>query len=88
MLDTHQKAIKLNYNKQKGYKMSAMKALLQDAANIVHTGNVEELEDLLTGWKPEERLNLIMEAIRFNGIITDDCSCTSHKLSAYAGSDS
>ena len=68
--------------------MSAMKALLHDAANMVHTGNVEELEDLLNGWKPEERLNLIMEAIRFNGIITDDCECISHKLSAYAGSDS
>ena len=67
--------------------MSAMKALLHDAANMVHTGNVEELEDLLNGWKTEERLNLIHEAIRFNGIITDDCQCTTHKLAAYAGSE-
>jgi hypothetical protein len=67
--------------------MSAMKALLHDAANMVHTGSVEELQDLLNGWSKEEQLNLVMEAIRFNGIITDDCSCISHKLAAYAGSD-
>ena len=67
--------------------MSAMKALLHDAANMVHTGSVEELQDLLNGWSSEEQLTLVMEAIRFNGVLSDDCECTSHKLAAYAGSD-
>ena len=67
--------------------MSAMKALLHDAANMVHTGSVDELQDLLNGWNTEDRLNLVLEAIRFNAIITEDCNCISHKLSAYAGSE-
>ncbi len=67
--------------------MSYMKKVIEDVAAMVHTGNREELEDLLNGLTAEEIVNLLLEGIQLNGIISPDCDCLTHKLGAYAGND-
>jgi hypothetical protein len=68
--------------------MSGIKRYLEDVAAQVHTGNRAELEDLLGSWSNEDKVNILLEAIQLNGIIGPDCECMSHKLSAYAESNS
>jgi hypothetical protein len=67
--------------------MSYMKQVIEDTASMIHTGNREELEDLLNGLTAEEIVNLLLEGIQLNGIISKDCDCIAHKLAAYAGND-
>jgi hypothetical protein len=68
--------------------MGMMKRYLEDVAAQVHTGNRLELEDLLGSWSDEDKINILLEAIELNGIIGPDCECQSHKLKAYAESES
>jgi hypothetical protein len=67
--------------------MSAVKRMIEDVAAMVHVGNREELEDFVTGFTAEEIVNLLLEGIQLNAIISNDCDCATHKLAAYAGSD-
>jgi hypothetical protein len=68
--------------------MGMMKRYLEDVAAQVHTGNRAEVEDLLGSWSDEDKVNILLEAIELNGIIGPDCECMSHKLKAYAESES
>jgi hypothetical protein len=52
--------------------MSAIKRLIEDAAGLVHDGNREALEQLLTGWQDAEKVALLMDAIALNRLI---CGC-------------
>jgi hypothetical protein len=56
--------------------MSAMKRLIEDAAGLVHDGNREALEQLLTGWQDAEKVALLMDAIALNRLIcSGSCEC-------------
>jgi hypothetical protein len=66
--------------------MGMMKRYLEDVAAQVHTGNREEVEDLLASWSSEDKVNILLEAIQLNGLISPVCECSSHKLAAYAES--
>jgi hypothetical protein len=68
--------------------MGMMKRYLEDVAAQVHTGNRLEVEDLLGSWSDEDKVNILLDAIELNGIIGPDCECMSHKLKAYAESES
>lgn len=68
--------------------MSGIKRYLEDVAAQVHTGNRVEVEDLLGSWSNEDKVNILLEAIELNGIIGPVCECMSHKLAAYAESES
>jgi hypothetical protein len=68
--------------------MGMMKRYLEDVAAQVHTGNRLEVEDLLGSWSDEDKVNILLEAIELNGIIGPVCECMSHKLKAYAESES
>jgi hypothetical protein len=52
--------------------MSAIKRLIEDAAGLVHDGNREALEALLTDWDDSQKVALLMDAIALNRLI---CSC-------------
>ena len=52
--------------------MSAIKRLIEDAAGLVHDGNREALEALLTGWDDSQKVALLMDAIALNRLI---CGC-------------
>jgi hypothetical protein len=53
--------------------MSAIKRLIEDAAGLVHEGNREALEALLTDWDDSQKVALLMEAIALNGLIAPKC---------------
>jgi hypothetical protein len=67
--------------------MGAMKRYIEDIGTQIHTGNLEELKDLLGTWSDEDKLNILLEGIAFNELITPNCNCVAHKLKAYAESD-
>jgi hypothetical protein len=62
-------------------------ARIEDIGTQIHTGNLEELKDLLGTWSDEDKLNILLEGIAFNELITPNCNCVAHKLKAYAESD-
>ncbi len=68
--------------------MSAMKRYIEDIGSQIHTGNVEELKDLLGTWSDEDKLNILFEGILWNSLAESECECLTHKLKAYAESES
>lgn len=67
--------------------MSAIKRFLEDAATMVHTGNRLELEDLLTGWRDDQKAEVLFEAIELSALISPKCNCLAHNLKEYAESN-
>jgi hypothetical protein len=56
--------------------MSAIKRLIEDAAGLVHDGNREALEVLLTDWDDCQKVAILMEAIALNRLICfGSCEC-------------
>jgi hypothetical protein len=67
--------------------MSAIKRFIEDIGVQVHTGNLEELKDLLSSWNDEDQVNILLEGIAWNAISSESCECMTHKLKAYADSE-
>jgi hypothetical protein len=53
--------------------MSAIKRLIEDAAALVHDGNRDALEVLLTDWDDCQKVAILMEAITLHGLIAPRC---------------
>jgi hypothetical protein len=67
--------------------MGAMKRYIEDIGTQIHTGNLEELKDLLGNWPAKDQVNILLEGIAWNELITPNCECLAHKLKAYTESE-
>jgi hypothetical protein len=67
--------------------MSAIKRFIEDIGVQVHTGNLEELKDLIGSWPPKDQVNILLEGIAWNAIGSESCECITHNLKAYSESE-
>ena len=67
--------------------MSAIKRYLEDVAQMVHTGDRAEIEDLLGTWPDEDKVNILLEAIELSNLTAPSCECLGHKLKDYRESN-